>query len=190
MSVIGEVRIERAHARRQARPQRVGSGTLVRTATVVPGHGLCAKGTSISGKSPRGPPLRTARYTPTIRHSTPGPSLVTPGINCSITDPLRQRIEAVQIGPRERVVDDGDALGAGQSCSVKLRPRCMAMPNVRKYSGLTMLKPAPGRCDGSVTGRPTIENGMPKLVPLTGIPVETDADDAPGIAVIFSSSCR
>jgi hypothetical protein len=28
-----------------------------------------------------------------------------------------------------------------------------------------MLKPAPGRRDGSVTGLPTIENGMPKFVP-------------------------
>ncbi len=45
-----------------------------------------------------------------------------------------------------------------------------------------MLKPAPGRFDGSSTGFPTIENGMPKLMPLTGIPVEADADTIPGTA--------
>ena len=45
-----------------------------------------------------------------------------------------------------------------------------------------MLKPAPGRWPGSFTGLPTIVNGMPKLVPLTGMPVETDAETTPGTA--------
>ena len=38
---------------------------------------------------------------------------------------------------------------------------------IQKYIRLTVLKPAPGRLDGSVTGLPTIENGMPKFVPFT-----------------------
>ena len=52
-----------------------------------------------------------------------------------------------------------------------------------------MLKPAPGRCPGSFTGLPTIVNGMPKLVPLTGMPVETDADTTPGSACTLAISC-
>ena len=43
-----------------------------------------------------------------------------------------------------------------------------------------MLKPAPGRFDGSSTGLPAIVNGMPKFVPLTGMPVEAETDDDAG----------
>ncbi len=61
-------------------------GTVVRTARIAPGQGLWANGTSISGNSSRcGPPFFTSRYTPTICHSMPGPSFVTPGMSCSTT---------------------------------------------------------------------------------------------------------
>ena len=54
-----------------------------------------------------------------------------------------------------------------------------------------MLKPAPGRCAGIlVTGLPTIVNGIPKPVPLTGMPVETEAEsDARNRLHAFASSC-
>ena len=76
-----------------------------------------------------------------------------------------------------------------RSCSVKVRPRVMRMPNVLKYSGVTMLNPAPGRWPGSFTGLPTIVNGIPKLVPLTGMPVDTDAETTPGSACTRARSC-
>ena len=42
-----------------------------------------------------------------------GPSFVTPGISCSIEQPLRQRVHALQVAADEDVVDDGHRHAAG-----------------------------------------------------------------------------
>src|SRR6266480_1928380 len=78
-----------------------------------------------------------------------GPSLVTPGINCSTTT------RCVRGSTLDRYfftkVSFTTATGTppAASCSVNVRPVIMRMPNVRKYSGVTILKPAPGREEGS-----------------------------------------
>ena len=68
------------------------------------------------------------------------------------------------------------------------RPLSIWMPKVRKYSGVTMLKPAPGLWAGSAAGFDTMSKGIPKPFPRTGMPVETDADSTPGRAWILSRS--
>jgi len=52
-----------------------------------------------------------------------------------------------------------------------------------------MLKPAPGRLPGSAEGLPAMSNGMPKPVPCTGIPVDTETAVTPGTAWTRSRSC-
>jgi hypothetical protein len=75
-----------------------------------------------------------------------------------------------------------------RSWSVNSRPWIIGMPKVLKYPGVTMLNPQPGRLEGSSTGFPAISNGMPKLAPRTGIPVDTVADITPGTLCTRSSS--
>ena len=76
------------------------------------------------------------------------------------------------------------------SCSVKLRPLAIGIPNVRKYPGVTIVNPALGREERSTGGCPAMLKAMLQFVPTTGAPVEAAAEVIPGRASIFSSSWR
>ena len=83
-----------------------------------------------------------------------GPSRVTPGINCSMMIRCVQRIEAVQILPHERVVDDRDARGAGR---VLLGEGASALHrNAERLEvvGRHHVEAGAGTLRGSLTGRP------------------------------------
>src|SRR6266576_2618244 len=103
-----------------------------------------------------------------------GPSLVTPGINCSTTTRCVRGSSLDRYFFTKVSFTTATGTPPATSCSVNVRPVIMRMPNVRKYSGVTILKPAPGREEGSSTACPARWKGMPKFVPMMGMPVVGD----------------
>src|SRR5438046_10645314 len=83
-----------------------------------------------------------------ICHSMGGPRLVAPGTNRW----TRTRCISGSTLERYFLAKVSFTIATGRapvtSCSVKLRPLIISIPKVSKYSGVTMVKPAPGREEG------------------------------------------
>ena len=110
----------------------LSGSTLVRTATVALGQGLCRKGTAISSICWRGPALRTSRTTPTICHSTAAVTAACPGTISS----MRRRWARGSASPRNFFTNVSLTTATrgrpARSSSLKDRPFTSRMPKVRK----------------------------------------------------------
>src|SRR5437899_12548762 len=111
-----------------------------------------------------------------------GPSLVTPGINCSTARRCVRGSTLDKYFLAKVSFTTATGRPPAKSCSVMARPFSIWIPNVLKNSGVTIVKPAPGREDGALTPCPARLNGSPKLVAMVDIPVQAEAAGIPGKA--------
>src|SRR5882672_925473 len=107
-----------------------------------------------------------------------GPSLVTPGINCSTARRCVRGSTLAKYFLAKVSFTTATGRPPATSCSVMARPFSIWIPKVLKKSGVTIVKPAPGRDEGSLTACPARLNGMPKFVPMMGMPVDAGSRDS------------